>query len=401
MKNTLLVFAGLLIYFNNFSQLKISCTGTSITAGYGIAYSSSYPIQMQGILGSQWSVGNFGVNGSTILHQGDNPYINSANYVNAQSFNPNIVIVEFGANDSKSQNWNNHKDSFVADYTRFVNVFKALPKHPVIYACLPVPALSSMYGINDSIITNAIIPLVKTIAANNNLKLIDLNTPLKNHPEWYQSDKIHPNETGALVLAQIVAKAVSAPSNLTLSVADTRKIKLTWLDNTNETSFTIERSKDSVHWKTLVTLSANTTQYADSGISKTTKYYYRMYAAIAPGNTDYSDVVSAVSDKNSTLKPEIISRDSVSGVIGENFHYTIKALNNPSGFSAANLPAGLTLNAATGKVSGKPLSNAVGTSIATLTATNAYGSNSKALKIIITSSVPVARTRYGIQEAEY
>ncbi len=77
-------------WLNNYAQIKVSCTGTSITAGYGIADSLSYPSQLQKIL-SKDLIGNFGVSASTILHQTQYPYVSYPNYTNAQNFNPRVT----------------------------------------------------------------------------------------------------------------------------------------------------------------------------------------------------------------------------------------------------------------------------------------------------------------------
>ena len=389
MKNIFFIISLLLCLYSS-AQIKVSCTGTSITAGYGVADSLSYPSQVQNILRNDL-IGNFGVSASTILHQTNYPYINSANYISAQDFNPNIVTIEFGTNDSQPQNWNNYQDSFITDYTRFINVFKALPTHPVIYACLPIPALSSLYGINDSIITYSIIPLIKLIAANTNVKLIDFNTPFKGHAEYYQSDGIHPNATGAKVLAKIMSKAIAAPFNFTASVVSTHSVKLNWLDDDNETGVIIQRSNDSIKWNVLV--KKNVGNYIDSTVADSTKYFYRIRATISAGNTVYSDVVSTVINYSNTLLPSITGKNTSNGTEGTPFHYTITATNNPTLYAATGLPQGLRLNTSTGKISGMPvIPQGMGgaTFIVMMEAANSYGTTAKGLKIYIAPSSLIA-----------
>ena len=45
------------------AQIRVACVGDSITAGYGLSDpgTQSYPAQLQALLGSGYSVGNFGV----------------------------------------------------------------------------------------------------------------------------------------------------------------------------------------------------------------------------------------------------------------------------------------------------------------------------------------------------
>lgn len=66
---------------------------------------------------------------------------------------------------------------------------------------------------------------------------------------------------------------------------------------------------------------------------------------------------------------------------GRAFSYTITGSSNPTSFSASGLPAGLTVNTATGIISGTPTVS--GTYQVALTATNANGSGSAILTLLI------------------
>lgn len=83
--------------------------------------------------------------------------------------------------------------------------------------------------------------------------------------------------------------------------------------------------------------------------------------------------------------PVVTSAGAASGTVGSPFTYAITASNNPTSYAATGLPAGLTINASTGVISGTP--SATGTSNATVSASNSAGSGSKALVITISSVV--------------
>jgi hypothetical protein len=76
--------------------------------------------------------------------------------------------------------------------------------------------------------------------------------------------------------------------------------------------------------------------------------------------------------------------------VGSQFGYQTAASNSPTSYSVAagsTLPAGLSLNAATGLISGTP--TAAGTIPVTLTATNARGTSSPfTLTFTITAAAP-------------
>jgi hypothetical protein len=93
-------------------------------------------------------------------------------------------------------------------------------------------------------------------------------------------------------------------------------------------------------------------------------------------------------ESSSIGAPVITSATSASGTVGAAFSYSITASNSPTSYSVTGtLPAGLTLNAGTGAISGTP--TAAVTSNVTISATNAGGTGSAALVLTINSPAPV------------
>ena len=116
--------------------VRVACIGNSITFGAGIKNRSrdSYPSVLARMLGDNYWVKNFGVSARTMLNKGDHPYMNEPAYKNALAFNPNIVVIKLGTNDSKSFNWK-YKADFMKDAQNMINAFKGLPSQPKIYLC--------------------------------------------------------------------------------------------------------------------------------------------------------------------------------------------------------------------------------------------------------------------------
>ena len=83
--------------------------------------------------------------------------------------------------------------------------------------------------------------------------------------------------------------------------------------------------------------------------------------------------------------PSITSNLIANGQINTAFSYQITAANSPASFTAANLPAGLTINTATGVISGTPTTG--GTFNTTISALNNFGSDTKTLQIVILDPV--------------
>jgi len=135
------------------APVRVACVGDSITAGSGtrVRELESYPAQLQRMLDEHsWLVGNFGVSGATLMNSGDKPYQKLPAFLDALKFNPDVVIVMLGTNDSKPQNWR-YQEQFVADYRDLLGKFKALPKSPRIFICRPVIVTGAgNFGISEA-----------------------------------------------------------------------------------------------------------------------------------------------------------------------------------------------------------------------------------------------------------
>lgn len=82
--------------------------------------------------------------------------------------------------------------------------------------------------------------------------------------------------------------------------------------------------------------------------------------------------------------PVITSALTSQAVLNVVFNYQIVATNVPTSFAASGLPPGVVVNATTGVISGSPTS--AGTFHASITATNADGSDTKTLVITVSSA---------------
>ncbi|WP_321437896.1 GDSL-type esterase/lipase family protein [uncultured Bacteroides sp.] len=212
-KKSYLQFLCLLLFCCNltFAQqkvIKVACVGNSITQGVGVKdqKKDSYPAVLGRLLGDGYEVHNFGFSGRTLLNKGDHPYMKEKKYQDALDFMPDIVTIKLGTNDSKPQNWK-YKKEFKKDLTTMVKAFKALPSKPKIYLCYPVQAYAIQWGINDSIITHDVIPYIKAVAKKMKVETIDLHTPLSGCPQYFP-DHVHPNEAGAIRIAEEIYKVL-------------------------------------------------------------------------------------------------------------------------------------------------------------------------------------------------
>lgn len=189
----------------SWAQIKVACIGNSITYGSGIENREkyNYPAQLQTILGKTWEVKNFGVSGRTMLKKGNQPLWKEPAFKEALAYQPDVVIIKLGTNDSKDVNWK-HKADFKNDYQAMIDTFKT-GSHSVVFVCLPLPAFNNSWTINNSVIQGEILPIIVQIAHENEISVIDLYHPFEDKKDLLP-DSIHPNAHGAALMAGIIAR---------------------------------------------------------------------------------------------------------------------------------------------------------------------------------------------------
>ncbi len=206
MKKPFLIFIAV-AFLASSCAVKVACVGDSITEGSGLKSQSksAYPVVLDSILGSRYSVLNTGRSAATLQKKGDLPYWNCNEFSNVFVFKPKIIVIKLGTNDTKPHNWK--LGDYEKDFQALIDTFRTIKSKPEIILCKPVPVFKTRWGINDSTLVNGAFPVIERIAIKNNLKVIDLYSGLKGNGANFPDD-IHPNEAGAKKMAEIVAEAI-------------------------------------------------------------------------------------------------------------------------------------------------------------------------------------------------
>lgn len=206
MKKLIFIFSTF-VFLASSCVVKVACVGDSITEGAGLKSQSkfAYPVILDSILGSRFSVLNTGRSAATLQKKGDLPYWNCNEFSNVFVFKPKVIVIKLGTNDTKPYNWK--LGDYEKDFQALIDTFRTIKSKPEIVLCKPVPVFKTRWGINDSTLVNGVIPVIERIAIKNNLRVIDLYSGLKENGANFPDD-IHPNEAGTKKMAEIVAEAI-------------------------------------------------------------------------------------------------------------------------------------------------------------------------------------------------
>jgi lysophospholipase L1-like esterase len=192
----------------NAARTRVACVGDSLTYGKGLRERArqAYPAVLGRLLGSNYEVKNFGVNGCTALRQSNKPYWEQRALNRASEFNPQVVVVMLGSNDSKPACWD--PPAFRRDLTALAERFQHLPTRPRVLLCTPTPVFRDRWGVRGSTLDREVIPQILHVAASKRLQVVDMHTLLRDTPQRFP-DGIHPDGQAAEQMARAVQRALA------------------------------------------------------------------------------------------------------------------------------------------------------------------------------------------------
>lgn len=185
---------------NQKQTILVACVGDSLTRG------TEYTIDLWSMLGTNYTVGDFGIGGATVDADSGSGYINETAFQVAKDFQPDIVIIMLGTNDA-NPHLNETAASFIADYTTLVTAFQGLDSKPQIWVVEPPPIHKNPGNLSEAILTQKIIPSIQQVAEEMGLSVIDVHTPLLGHADYF-IDGVHPKVEGAIVIAETIYAAL-------------------------------------------------------------------------------------------------------------------------------------------------------------------------------------------------
>ena len=219
----------------------IACCGDSITSGAGVSANSptaptpspvangvggptnpggAYPNRLSLLLsanGISADVRNFGISGATVNSYLDATSGHSA-YLNAAvASNPQYVVIMLGTNDTVTTGDAGSAALYRSRLLTIITRFANLPSPPTIWLCRPpkiyVSGGNGLTPVNARLDTY-VLPQLASLAADTSVPivhtLINVHAALLDDPSGATlfADQLHPNDTGAQLLAQTVFNAI-------------------------------------------------------------------------------------------------------------------------------------------------------------------------------------------------
>ena len=185
---------------------RVACIGDSITWGFTLLnpWKQSYPALLQEKLGPEYEVRNFGYNDASARFDADTPYVTKAVYRDSLAWNPDVVLIMLGSNDTKRRNWD--PEIFRRDYSSLVDSYLQLPSKPRVILVAPMRVFlragRPILGLYPDTMENGVRPAVREIAAEKGLQLIDLKDLFTDSS--YMIDGVHPQREGARMTADAI-----------------------------------------------------------------------------------------------------------------------------------------------------------------------------------------------------
>ena len=191
-------------------MIRVAGIGDSITWGFTLLnpWKQSYPALLQEKLGPDYQVRNFGYNDASARFDADTPYVTKRVYRDSLEWNPDMVLLMLGTNDTKTRNWD--PEIFRRDYRKIVDSYLALPSHPRVILIAPIRIFlilgRPILGVRPDNMEEGVRPTIREISKETGLQLVDLQDLFTDNT--YCRDGVHPQRAGAQMLADAIYSAI-------------------------------------------------------------------------------------------------------------------------------------------------------------------------------------------------
>lgn len=185
----------------------IACLGDSITYGFvkdpttGEESGTSYPMDLNILLGDDYNVVNLGKPGAYATHDdGVLSIWNQEVYQQALELDADTFIVMLGTNDSHEDTFD--EQAFSADYEAIIDSLQEAHPDAAFYL-MTSPCSYNNDLADEGLLHGQIYETINSVGEKKGIPVIDLHTYTHDHPEWFR-DQLHPNDVGYAVLSAYI-----------------------------------------------------------------------------------------------------------------------------------------------------------------------------------------------------
>lgn len=195
--------------------IKVACVGDSITHGSDDYGYPAYPKYLQDILGDGYDVQNFGVGGTRLISSDGNgaAYTKCAKYQPSLDFEPDVVIIMLGTNDSSDYTFKRFEQYYESDYQALINTYKNLPGSPYVIVATS-PYIVATEGSSSARVNDYIVPRQRQIFET--LEGVDGQVDIYSWSKdryYLYNDGVHYNPNGYYSLAMTFAEKIFGIAN--------------------------------------------------------------------------------------------------------------------------------------------------------------------------------------------
>lgn len=204
----------------NASPQRVACVGDSITYGSGLVdrEHNAYPAQLGRLLGAGWQVRNFGVGSSTLSLAGDLPYAKSEAFRAARDWQADVIVILLGTNDTcqseARRNWE-AASQLGRDALRLGAELRGQNPQARVILCSPTPMFPEAAGLSFARQADLEARAPRSAQVSSVLRELASETPGFEFLDLSSSllearcvDGVHPDDLGALGLAQRLHEAI-------------------------------------------------------------------------------------------------------------------------------------------------------------------------------------------------
>ncbi len=120
---------------------------------------------------------------------------------------PDFVLLAIGTDAAIDPSWETHRDRFVPTVEKLIHQLATMPSRPKFFLCLPPPSSLPDSDVRRQRLEFQVTPLLKQAARETGCSVIDFGEALASRLDLLP-DGLHPDATGAEILADAVTDAI-------------------------------------------------------------------------------------------------------------------------------------------------------------------------------------------------